>query len=67
MKHPATATSPSVAPEPATISSTPPADSDATATPRATPLRARYVLVEDLDHLVRTGESRQVLAMRWER
>ena len=27
----------------------------------------RYVLVEDLDHLYRTGQSRQVLELRWTR
>jgi hypothetical protein len=31
----------------------------------AGPLRARFVLVEDVDHLMRTGEPRQVLRVRW--
>jgi hypothetical protein len=33
----------------------------------AAELTARYVLVEDLDYLVWTGKSRQVLALRWSR
>jgi hypothetical protein len=28
-------------------------------------LTARYILVEDIDYLTRTGNSRQVLALRW--
>jgi hypothetical protein len=31
----------------------------------AGPLRAQFILVEDVDHLMRTGESRQVLNVRW--
>jgi hypothetical protein len=37
-------------------------DSNATPAPR---VRCAYVLVEDIDYLIRTGRSRQVLAIRW--
>jgi hypothetical protein len=43
-------------------------DSAPPATPNsaeAGPLRARFILVEDVDHLMRTGESRQMLSVRW--
>jgi hypothetical protein len=30
-------------------------------------LSARYMLVEDLDHLWRTGQTRRVLTIRWVR
>ncbi|MGD0476078.1 MAG: hypothetical protein ABSB70_23080 [Candidatus Velthaea sp.] len=37
------------------------------AEPDTATLSARYALVEDIDYLMRTGRSRQVLALRWTR
>ena len=32
---------------------------------RSDQLRARYMLIIDIDHLMRTGETRHTLGLRW--
>ncbi len=53
---------PTAVPRKSKAPSTSPAEPDFV---EAGPLRARFVLVEDVDHLMRTGEPRQVLRVRW--
>ncbi len=56
---------PANVPDPMSVAATPATDSEEPAAAETAQLSARFVLVEDLEYLYRTGTSRRILAAQW--